>query len=248
MIKLPRDQVVAANSDCNYCRIRQDDRDYYFFVMSADWRARRTVAFHLSMDTINTWWDELSWNAKTTIQRQHGDRFDKFLTGQSRTRLVRAIDRYNEGINPILNVGFRPDTLRSEVMPDTVLNWYLIYKAKDGLTPDNTINPLSVMLLTDQSLLIQEGGEGTSNTLNTNFDDLTPNNQVIWFTQAMVMPGLEGTIDVPLLTSIPLMTFGEAHPTIPGAYLRAVCIDATPLGGWNVKRLYYTGDSASEYV
>lgn len=248
MIKLPRNQVVAANSDCNYCRIRQDDRDYYFFVMSADWRARRTVAFHLSMDTINTWWDELSWNAKTTIQRQHGDRFDKFLTGQSRTRLVRAIDRYNEGINPILNVGFRPDTLRSEVLPDSVLNWYLVYKTKEGMTPDNTTNPISVMLLADESLLINKGGESTSNTLETTFDELTPNNQIVWITEEMVQSGLVGSIDTPMWVTPGLMTFGEAHPSIPGAYLRAVCIDASEPVGWDVRKLYYTGDSPSEYV
>lgn len=146
--------------------------------MSADWRARRTVAFHLSMDTINTWWDELSWNAKTTIQRQHGDRFDKFLTNGSKTRLIRKIDYYNEGINPILNHNKGSELLRSEVLPDTVLNWYLIYKTKDSLSPDDTTNPVSAMLLTDQSLLVERSA-GTPDIYEYYISSICPDHTIV---------------------------------------------------------------------
>lgn len=51
------------------------------------------------MDTINTWWDDLKWNGKTTISRQHMDRW----LGKDGSLLRNRIDRYSEGFNPTLN-------------------------------------------------------------------------------------------------------------------------------------------------
>lgn len=98
-IKIKADQSLVANKQYNYARIEQDGRPYYFFINSADWVARKTVALNLVMDTINTWWDDLKWNGKTTISRQHMDRW----LGMDGSSLRNRIDHYSEGFNPTLN-------------------------------------------------------------------------------------------------------------------------------------------------
>ena len=247
MIKLPRDQVVAANSDCNYCRIRQDDRDYYFFVMSADWRARRTVAFHLSMDTINTWWDELSWNAKTTIQRQHGDRFSGVIRNpgdDTVAALIRKIDRYNEGFNPTLTTGTDNYPLLSDDLGDKDLDWYLIYKTRDGITVNDVTNPVSAFVLASESLLVERGsGGGVDYSAKTS--EYAPGDTIAWITEQMFEEGAEKKVSFwDSKTHATLeYTFGQEHPNKPGIFLRAMSISGEPEINWKYTLYYYTGNS-----
>lgn len=55
-IKVNMLQSEATVPNVNYARIEQDDKVFYFFVMSAKQLSRKTVQFNLAMDTINTYW------------------------------------------------------------------------------------------------------------------------------------------------------------------------------------------------
>ena len=242
VIKLARDQEFSIISDCNYAKIEQDDKSFYFFVMGADWRARKTVAFTLSMDTVNTWWDELSWNPKTTIQRQHGDRFYRT---NNRLKLFRKIDFYNEGVNPALTEGREGSIIRSEVLPQSNLNWYLIYKTRDSVSPDDVSNPVSVMLLTEQSLPITYGTSAGTDTYEWYISKLCPDHTIVWFTEAMQLDEQVGEIDV---TSGPTYKIGDPKADDPNAFIRVIRVSSHPVIGWAIEAFYYTGDKPQNYV
>lgn len=52
---------------------------YYYFIMSAEWVADYTVRLTIALDTLNTWWDDITANMtkRTHITREHKDRFGK---------------------------------------------------------------------------------------------------------------------------------------------------------------------------
>lgn len=51
---------------------------YYYFITAAKWIADYTVEFTIALDTLNTWWDDITTNInnRTHITRQHKDRFE----------------------------------------------------------------------------------------------------------------------------------------------------------------------------
>ena len=241
IIKLARDQEFSVISDCNYAKIEQDDKSFYFFILGADWRARKTVAFTLSMDTVNTWWDELSWNPKTTIQRQHGDRF---YQTEDKLHLYRKIDRYNEGLNPMLTYGMDEYPVESAVLPNEPMNWYLIYKARDNLSPSDTINPVSAMVVADQPLLIEPAVPGGDTQFADKANNIAPAESIAWFSEEMVVTGKTGSIK---LYGVDDFVLGSEHKDHPGEYLRAVSFGKNVLG-WRFRLLYYTGSNPQSYA
>ena len=52
---------------------------YYYFIMNAEWLADGTCRLTIALDTLNTWWNDITHNLndKTHITRQHKDRFVK---------------------------------------------------------------------------------------------------------------------------------------------------------------------------
>lgn len=244
VVKLPRNQELSYLSDCNYARIEQDGRVFYFFVMGADWRARKTVAFTLSMDTVNTWWDELSWNPKTTIQRQHGDRF---YPTTNKLKLFRKIDFYNEGLNPALSYGTDEYPIEGGTYSHIDTNWYLIYKSRPDINPEETANPISVLLVADEPLLINKGTDET-NSYTATIGEFCSDG-IAWFAQDMAIPGLEGALIGSGTTEEDWLVFGKEHPDRPGSYLRVVRFIPTGfLGLIDIEALYYTGSTATNYA
>lgn len=142
-IKIKADQSLVANKQYNYARIEQDGRPYYFFINSADWVARKTVALNLVMDTINTWWDDLKWNGKTTISRQHMDRW----LGMDGSSLRNRIDHYSEGFNPTLNWAQKEESIEGT-------RCYVVYKTRDGITQDEVEKPISALVLYDDPVVV----------------------------------------------------------------------------------------------
>lgn len=154
-IKVAMDQQAVAEKEFNYACIEQDGRAYYFFLNGARWVAKKTVAFDLVMDTINTWWDDLVWNGKTTISRQHMDRFSSISGGS----LTNRIDRYNEGFNPTLNneqVTYQVDGVTC----------YIVYKTRDGITQNDIVNPISATVYYDEAKLISTQKNNPVQTIN----------------------------------------------------------------------------------
>lgn len=74
ILKLELDQAEVGKSVYNYLDIYQDAKHFYYFINKAVWKSTKTVEFELTMDTVNTFADDFTFNKKTHITRQHKDR------------------------------------------------------------------------------------------------------------------------------------------------------------------------------
>ena len=128
-IKLNMSQNNTPNFPYNYLAIKRgnETKIYYYFIINSNWKSENTVELQISLDTINTFWDELVWTAKTNITRQHKDRFlQKARDTSGTTRFQRIIDDYDEGITPVKFLTSKKQ-INDNNKPD--INWYLIYKS-----------------------------------------------------------------------------------------------------------------------
>lgn len=65
----------------NYCRIENgggDDNCCYYFIRDKKWISKEAIKLVLHMDVINTYKDQVKLTNKTTVQREHKDRFEHF--------------------------------------------------------------------------------------------------------------------------------------------------------------------------
>ena len=97
-IKINKPQTWTENPIFNYAVIEQDSRRYYFYVVGCNWRAQKTVAVSLHMDTLNTYRSELvdGRTDKTTINRQRKNRWVK-----AGTTVFPQVDEYDEGLQDL---------------------------------------------------------------------------------------------------------------------------------------------------
>ena len=125
-IKLNMSQTNTPNFPYNYLAVKRDSETkiYYYFILNSNGKSENTVELQISLDTINTFWNELSWTAKTNITRQHKDRFaQKTIPASGNITLLRDIDKFDEGISPI-KYRFTKD----KITTDLDLDFYLIYR------------------------------------------------------------------------------------------------------------------------
>lgn len=127
-IKINWNQQELPNFPFNYLSIKRSDdinnKTYYYFVLNSNWRAQDTVELQISLDTINTFWNDLNWTAKTNITRQHKDRFlQKTIPTTGNVRLQRIVDNFDEGISPI-----QYKLAKEKITTDLDLDFYLIYR------------------------------------------------------------------------------------------------------------------------
>ena len=128
--------------------------------MNTDWKSANTVELKLSIDSINTFRNDLTWSDKTSIQREHEDRFYK---QEGTNVLIRRIDPESEKINAekVLMDSF------PVYQENKNFDWYLIYKTRDDLSPSNPNNPIYCYCIASQPLVISKTGGGASRTLTT---------------------------------------------------------------------------------
>lgn len=74
-LKIVANQEKVTKAVGNYLDLYQDEKHYYFFITGAKWTSKEAVNLSLMLDTINTFRDELEFTEKTTINRQHKDRY-----------------------------------------------------------------------------------------------------------------------------------------------------------------------------
>ena len=141
---------ISGHSLGNYVRIEQDNKVWYYFIMNTDWKSANTIELKLSIDSINTFRNELTWSDKTSIQREHEDRFYK-QTGTN--ILIRRIDPEREQINAekVLMDSFPVS------QENKSFDWYLIYKTRDDLSPSNPNNPIYCYCIASKPLTISKG-------------------------------------------------------------------------------------------
>ena len=122
--------------------------------MNTDWKSANTVELKLSIDSINTFRNDLTWSDKTSIQREHEDRFYK---QENSNILIRRIDQEKEQINAekILMDSF------PVYQQNKNFDWYLIYKTRDDLSPSNPNNPIYCYTIASEPLTISKGSSET---------------------------------------------------------------------------------------
>ena len=81
-VKLINEQInLTYNPDgtkINYVKISNSDDQYpvYYFVRRPDWRSENCLKLYLRQDTLNTLNRQAKFDHRTTVQREHKDRFD----------------------------------------------------------------------------------------------------------------------------------------------------------------------------
>lgn len=159
-IKVPMPQgVISGHSLGNYVRIEQDNKVWYYFIMNTDWKSTNAVELKLSVDSINTFRNDLTFTDKTLVGREHGNRI---LRQPGGAYFIRTIDRVSEQI-PANKI----NTWEGSSINQARLSydWYLIYKTRNNLSPDNPSNPIDCYCLASKPLIISKTGGGSSTTL-----------------------------------------------------------------------------------
>ena len=162
-IKVAKPQSAIAEIDpaypYNYVSIKNsdDDRTFYYFIAAANWKAQMTVELSLAMDTVATYWDQISFNDKTTLIREHKDRFvvpssDIYVNSV----LTRKVDDVDEGVNTT-QIKDQTITILDTALPNSTVRprlqnlWYLVYRSEfEGL--DQNQNPVNCYLCADEDL------------------------------------------------------------------------------------------------
>ena len=160
-IKINKPQTWTENPIFNYAVIEQDNRRYYFYVVGCNWRAQKTVAISLHMDTLNTYRSELveGRTDKTTINRQRKNRWVK-----AGTTVFPQVDEYDEGLQDLA----RTQTLDWPVQTEDLkgYKWYLIYQATQDL--DSTITrPINCYCVADHPVRFKIADAPSTITVDT---------------------------------------------------------------------------------
>lgn len=164
---------------------------YYYFILEAKWVAPNTVALKCSLDTINTFWNNLTWSDKTSIQREHINRFVSTsgsnvgdITQAAKVNLI--VDKAEENIIPARMRKVSDETVSQPNAPDSKMDWYLLYKTYNDAVSNATSgsaaaqNGLGCYLLPDNSFTIKQTGASQAFTLNLN--DYVTQNRHYFFT------------------------------------------------------------------
>ena len=155
-IKVPMPQgVISGHSLGNYVRIEQDNKVWYYFIMNTDWKSTNAVELKLSVDSINTFRNDLTFTDKTLVGREHGDRIIRQPGGGY---FIRTIDRVSEQIPANKQAYWEGQSIYQNRLN---YDWYLIYKTRDNLSPENPNNPIYCYCIASQPLTISKGSSAT---------------------------------------------------------------------------------------
>ena len=143
ILPLGQDDVMQ-NEFGNYAEIVQSDRIWYYFITACEWTNQNAVKVKLSIDSINTFREDLEWSPQTTIEREHIDRM--FLGNDN--RVYRYIDPEPENINVAKHIESKTKLLQNNQNN----NWYLIYDSEQ--VGSENVGRIRCRLLTDEPLTV----------------------------------------------------------------------------------------------
>lgn len=165
VVNLKLDQEMTNNPSFNYVRILMEDNTrpfYYYLSQPPQWLSKEAVRLNLSMDTLNTFQDLLSFSDKTNIIRQHKDRFKQSAYDPLFPLVAtRIVDRMEE-IQGLIKYKDSTNVISGE---DNI-KWYLIY-ANDN---DNANAPVSCYIAPSENVIFYgEHARYTPSEFNTGY-------------------------------------------------------------------------------
>lgn len=121
MVKLPLDGAYNDLGTFDYCDLFDgvDNKHYYYYILNTNWKAKQTLQLQLSMDTLNTFWNEIKSDLgpNTHVTRRYFDRWKK-----AGTLAYPLIDKHPEEISapPMVQIA-KPSVV------GTNEKWTLVY-------------------------------------------------------------------------------------------------------------------------
>ena len=189
-IKINKPQTWTEKPIFNYAVIEQDERRYYFYVVGCNWRAQKTVAISLHMDTLNTYRSELvdGRTDKTTINRQRKNRWVK---PAGSTTVFPQVDEYDEGLQDLARTQTSDLPVQTEHLKG--YKWYLIYQSTEDLSSTIT-RPINCYCVADHPVRFKIANAPTTITVDSlnpgiwyilgNPDGSSENDMTIWYREA----------------------------------------------------------------
>lgn len=90
-INMPQD-IYQPDFQGNYIRLEEIGKKYYYFVNSYEWKSVNAVQLNCTLDTVNTFKNDIEWSNKTNVIREHRDRLvghtDKITTDIERRQFI----------------------------------------------------------------------------------------------------------------------------------------------------------------
>ena len=144
MIKLPLDGTFSHLGQFDYCDLfdEQANRHYYYYILNTNWKAKQTLQLQLSMDTLNTFWQEIKagLGPNTHVTRRYFDRWKKVGT-----MAYPLIDKRPEDISapPMVQIA-KPKVVGSDE------HWTLVYMTEYSDKQSLSENPTTCLALPEK--------------------------------------------------------------------------------------------------
>ena len=144
MIKLPLDGTYDHLGQFDYCDLfdEQANRHYYYYILNTNWKAKQTLQLQLSMDTLNTFWQEIkaTLGPNTHVTRRYFDRWKKVGT-----MAYPLIDKRPEDISapPMVQIA-KPKVVGSDE------HWTLVYMTEYSDKQSLSENPTTCLALPEK--------------------------------------------------------------------------------------------------
>ena len=145
---------LTHNAVGNYVRLVQDGVDYYYFILNARWKAQKTLELDLSIDSINTFKDNIVFTDKTNVIREHRDRFAQIRTlNPSINTVLRAkVDNVDEGLGTLYKIK-KSDNIIEDTRLHMNQQWYLVYWSPEKPTANS---PIACFLVPSEPVPLSE--------------------------------------------------------------------------------------------
>ena len=144
MIKLPLDGAFSHLGQFDYCDLfdEQENRHYYYYILNTNWKAKQTLQLQLSMDTLNTFWQEIkaTLGPNTHVTRRYFDRWKKVGA-----KAYPLIDKRPEDISapPMVQIA-KPKVVGSDE------HWTLVYMTEYSDKQSLSENPTTCLALPEK--------------------------------------------------------------------------------------------------
>ena len=153
MIKLPLDGTYNHLGQFDYCDLfdEQANKHYYYYILNTNWKAKQTLQLQLSMDTLNTFWQDIkaTLGPNTHVTRRYFDRWKKVGA-----KAYPLIDKHPEEISapPMVQIA------KPKVVGPTK-RWTLVYRTE--YDADVKANPITCYVIPETDVPITPTAYGT---------------------------------------------------------------------------------------